>query len=267
MQISSFLIIAAMAASADAWENRGAWGQGREQGWNQQSADEGLQGSDSEEQQWGGRRANDPDWAIRPWGTWGEKNMEEETEEPMLYADEDEDESSKGNAWAWGRGGRYGDEEEAEEPMLYADEEEDESSKGNAWAWGRGGRYGGEDEYDEDVEEETEEPMLYADEEEDEDADQGHAWAWGRGGRYGDEEHSLGSSNSNGSDRQAWNTDRKEWRAERPSMSDYMPEDWDADSLMADGEDDATNWKDEWQTSMGTWRDGRPTWDSWSASQ
>ena len=224
MQISSFLIIAAMAASADAWENRGAWGQGREQGWNQQSADEGLQGSDSEEQQWGGRRANDPDWAIRPWGTWGEKKMEEETEEPMLYADEDEDESSKGNAWAWGRGGRYGDEEEAEEPMLYADEEEDESSKGNAWAWGRGGR-------------------------------------------YGDEEHSLGSSNSNGSDRQAWNTDRKEWRAERPSMSDYMPEDWDADSLMADGEDDATNWKDEWQTSMGTWRDGRPTWDSWSASQ
>ena len=49
MQISSFLIIAAMAASADAWENRGAWGQGREQGWNQQSADEGLQASESEE--------------------------------------------------------------------------------------------------------------------------------------------------------------------------------------------------------------------------
>ena len=215
-------------------------------------------------------------WA---WGKGGRYGDEEETEEASLsYA---EDESSKGgNAWAWGRGGRYGDEEETEEASLsYA---EDESSKGgNAWAWGRGGRYGDEDEhvhdeevYAEDVEEETvepemetEEPMLYADEGEDEEAHQGHAYAWGRGGRYGGEEHSLGSSNNNGSDRRAWNADRKEWRAERPVMSDYMPEDWDADSLMADGEDNAADWKTEWETSMGTWKDGRPTWDSWSASQ
>ena len=133
------LIVAAMAASADAWENRGSWGQNKGSGWNQVDAVEGLEAGEGEEMKWGGRRGNDPEWAERSWGNWNDRNSDDGAESVALGDDgEDAERGQYGNrAYGWSMGGS----DDGMEVALGDDGEDAEHGQyGNrAYGWSMGG--------------------------------------------------------------------------------------------------------------------------------